>query len=419
MRRHTLIPALVLAASVLMAGASAAQAQNGHVRQGVGAVNASMGGAGVASTQSLLGSFFLNPATLVGYDGTRMEFSLDLAKPEHEIASGSTSLESEDEFSVFPSVGVASPVSDRVTLGLGAFQLGGFETRYAGNLVGGSFAAASRYQAVRFTPAASFAVSDAIWLGGSLLVDWTSFQQDPLLVAAPTTQAYPNAVGGDTEIGVGFQAGVLWNVNDFVAIGASYASKTGVSEYTLPATVAAPGPTFGDLQIAAFKVETPAMLVGGLAMTPLPSLLLAADVRYLFYEDAAGFKLEGDSPFASDGSLAGFGWQNVFVFTIGAEYSASDKVALRVGFNHGDAAVTEELVSVNLTTPAVVKDHLSFGVGWQPTRRFRIDAGYTVAFENTVTGPVLTPAGALTESVSLKSSGNAFQLAFALGTRGF
>ena len=419
MRRHTLIPALVLAASVLMAGASAAQAQNGHVRQGVGAVNASMGGAGVASTQSLLGSFFLNPATLVGYDGTRMEFSLDLAKPEHEIASGSTSLESEDEFSVFPSVGVASPVSDRVTLGLGAFQLGGFETRYAGNLAGGSFAAASRYQAVRFTPAASFAVSDAIWLGGSLLVDWTSFQQDPLLVAAPTTQAYPNAVGGDTEIGVGFQAGVLWNVNDFVAIGASYASKTGVSEYTLPATVAAPGPTFGDLQIAAFKVETPAMLVGGLAMTPLPSLLLAADVRYLFYEDAAGFKLEGDSPFASDGSLAGFGWQNVFVFTIGAEYSASDKVALRVGFNHGDAAVTEELASVSLTTPAVVKDHLSFGVGWQPTRRFRIDAGYTVAFENTVTGPVLTPAGALTESVSLKSSGNAFQLAFALGTRGF
>jgi long-chain fatty acid transport protein len=419
MRRHTFVPALALAASALLAGASAAQAQNGHVRQGVGAVNASMGGAGAATTQSLLGSFFLNPATLVGYDGTRMEFSLDLMKPEHEIASGSSSLESEDEFSVFPSVGVASPVSDRVTLGLGAFQLGGFETRYAGNVGGGSFAAASRYQAVRFAPAVSFAVSDAIWLGGSLLVDWTSFQQDPLLVAAPAAGAYPNAVGGDTEIGVGFQAGLLWNVNDFVAIGASYASKTGVSEYTLPATVAAPGPTFGDLQIAAFKVETPAMLVGGLAMTPLPSLLLAADVRYLFYEEAAGFKLEGDSPFASDGSLAGFGWQNVLVFNIGAEYSASDKVALRVGYNHGDSAVTDELVSVNLTTPGIVKDHLSLGIGWQPTRRFRIDAGYTTDFENTATGPVLTPAGALAESVSLTSSGNAFQLAFALGTRGF
>ena len=76
-------------------------------------------------------------------------------------------------------------------------------------------------------------------------------------------------------------------------------------------------------------------------------------------------------------------------------------------------------MSVNLTTPAIVQDHLSNGIGWQPTRRFRIDAGYTIAFENTATGPVLTPAEALAESVSLTSGGNAFQLAFALGTRGF
>jgi long-chain fatty acid transport protein len=117
--------------------------------------------------------------------------------------------------------------------------------------------------------------------------------------------------------------------------------------------------------------------------------------------------------------LAGFGWQNVFVFNIGAEYSASDKVALRVGYNHGDSAVTDEVVSVNLTTPAILKDQVSFGIGWQATRRFRIAAGCTVGFENSVTGPVLTPGGALPESVTLESGSNAFQLAFALGTRGF
>ena len=94
-------------------------------------------------------------------------------------------------------------------------------------------------------------------------------------------------------------------------------------------------------------------------------------------------------------------------------------MALRVGYNHGDSAVTDELASVNLTTPGVVQDHVSFGIGWQPTRRFRIDVGYTVGFENSVTGPVLTPGGALPESVTLKSGSNAFQLAFALGTRGF
>lgn len=46
------------------------------------------------------------------------------------------------------------------------------------------------------------------------------------------------------------------------------------------------------------------------------------------------------------------------------------------------------------------------------------DAGYVVGLENSVTGPVLTPGGPLAENMTLKSSGNAFQLAFALGTRG-
>jgi len=49
----------------------------------------------------------------------------------------------------------------------------------------------------------------------------------------------------------------------------------------------------------------------------------------------------------------------------------------------------------------------------------RSDVGYVFGFDNSVTGPVLTPGGALAENVTLKSSGNAFQLAFALGTRGF
>ncbi|MGB5301984.1 MAG: outer membrane protein transport protein [Gemmatimonadota bacterium] len=416
MRIHTTIAALALAGLFI---APQAQAQNGHMRQGVGAVNSAMGGAGAATTQSLLGTLYLNPAGLVGYDGARMEFSLDFQRPSHTVEAGSSSIEGADLRALFPSVAVASPVSDRVSLGLGAYQVGGFQTSYAGSLNGTSFVTASDYSAIRITPSVALAVTDAIWVGGSLLFDCTSFMQDPLLVGEPTDGSYPNAAGGNSQPGFGFQAGLLWNVNDFVALGASYASKTGVSSYSLPATVADPNsPSYGDLEQVSFTLESPAMLAAGLSMTPLPSLLLAADVRYMFYEDAAGFG-SGDYTFDFDSALAGFGWQNVFVFNIGAEYAASDKVALRAGYNHGDSAVREELVSANLTSPAIVKDHLSFGLGWQPTRRFRIDAGYVVGFENSVNGPVLTPGGPLAENVTLKSSGNAFQLAFALGTRGF
>ena len=420
MSKHTIAAALVLAAAALLATAPQARAQNGHMRQGVGAVNSAMGGAGAATTQSLLGTLYLNPAAMVGYDGARAEFSIDFQRPSHTVETGASTVEGADVRALFPSVAVASPVSDRVSLGLGAYQVGGFQTSYAGTLNGTPFVAASDYSAIRITPSVAFAVTDAIWLGGSLLFDCTSIMQDPLLVGEPTGGSYPNAVGGNSQPVVGFQAVLLWNINDFVALGASDASKTGVSSYSLQATVADPGSSsYGDLQEVGFTLESPAMLAAGLSMTPLPSLLLAADVRYLFYEDAAGFTLEGDSPFGSDLALRGFGWQNVFVFNIGAEYAASDKVALRAGYNTGGSAITDELASVNLTTPGIVRNHLSFGIGWQPTRRFRIDAGYVVGFENSVMGPVLTPGGPLAENVSLTSSSNAFQLAFALGTRGF
>ena len=88
MHRHRTIVALAMAAAVMLAGTSQALAQNGHLRQGVGAVNSSMGGAGAASTQSLLGTLYLNPAALVGYDGTRVEFSVDFHRPSHTVETG-------------------------------------------------------------------------------------------------------------------------------------------------------------------------------------------------------------------------------------------------------------------------------------------------------------------------------------------
>ncbi|NNK49406.1 MAG: hypothetical protein HKP01_11070, partial [Gemmatimonadetes bacterium] len=171
MRRHAYTAVLAVAGALLLAGATQAQAQNGHMRQGVGAVNSAMGGAGAATTQSLLGSLYLNPAAMAGYDGTRAEFSLDFHRPNPTVEVAGSSVEGSDVRALFASVAVASPVSDRISLGLGAYQVGGFLTSYAGTLNGESFVAASDYSAIRITPSVAFAVTDAIWLGGSLLFD--------------------------------------------------------------------------------------------------------------------------------------------------------------------------------------------------------------------------------------------------------
>ena len=50
-----------------------ARATDGHFLHGVGAVNNAMGGAGVAAPVSILGTFYLNPAGLIAFDGLRVD----------------------------------------------------------------------------------------------------------------------------------------------------------------------------------------------------------------------------------------------------------------------------------------------------------------------------------------------------------
>ena len=55
---------------------SLAMAQTGHLMQGVGAVNMSMGGASTAQPLDISGAMQWNPAALSVFDGTKLKFDI-------------------------------------------------------------------------------------------------------------------------------------------------------------------------------------------------------------------------------------------------------------------------------------------------------------------------------------------------------
>src|SRR5215510_1964156 len=75
-----LLLALVLAAPAAYAG-------NGHMLHGIGAVNSSMGGAGVALPIDPLGALLLNPALLTDLDGSRFSFSAEYNTQKNAVSS--------------------------------------------------------------------------------------------------------------------------------------------------------------------------------------------------------------------------------------------------------------------------------------------------------------------------------------------
>jgi len=83
-------------------------AQTGHIMQGVGAVNMSMGGAATAQPLDISGAMQWNPATLSAFDGSILKFDLGFFKGTSTLYStvptpnGSFGGETESELGISP-----------------------------------------------------------------------------------------------------------------------------------------------------------------------------------------------------------------------------------------------------------------------------------------------------------------------------
>jgi long-chain fatty acid transport protein len=128
----------------------------------------------------------------------------------------------------------------------------------------------------------------------------------------------------------------------------------------------------------------------GVAVEPSNRLVLAADARYITYEQTAGFK---DAGFNPDGSLKGFGWRNIWSSSFGAEWKVAPALALRGGYNVAGHPVRDSLAAFNVAAPAVVKHHLTLGAGVRVSPTVEISGAYYHGFEHGVGGQMLTPSG--------------------------
>jgi long-chain fatty acid transport protein len=394
--------------ALALAAAAPASATDGHFLHGVGAINSAMGGAGVAAPRSLLGAFYLNPAGLTAFEGVRMEFGFELFKPSRTVSSGvqglgAGSTESVSEFTPVPAMGLSLQLSDKLTVGLGGLGIGGFGVDYPASLTNpilapqpnGFGAVYSTYGLLKITPAAAYRVSDRLSIGAALNVDQATLGVRPAPFAAPDGQYYPNASNVDGAFGFGFQVGVLYRVNDALSVGASYASPQWFGDFEWNVTNANPGGQYGFPRTIRFRLDVPAVYAAGVGFRPTDALQLAADVRYIAYESTEGFAKSG---FNADGSVAGFGWENILVAALGAEYAVSPRLSLRAGYNYSDNPIPDALSMMNVPAPGVVQHHLTAGLGFQLTPRLAVDLAFYTALKNSIRGPILGGAGPIPNS---------------------
>ena len=216
-------------------------------------------------------------------------------------------------------------------------------------------------------------------------------------------------------VGFGAKLGAVYRASSSLTIGASYHTKTRLGDLeTDQATVwmglqmdtglAGGGPPSGqyaDLNIpisGSIVVEDfqwPDALGVGLAYRPNDRLLLAFDLRRIRWSGVMkqfGMRFAADSV-PENGAFGGKNldaalyqdWEDQTVIALGGAYRVTQALQFRAGYNRSRNPVPD--VYLNALFPAIVEDHLTFGLGYALGDRAEVELGLSKGLEEEFTNP--------------------------------
>ncbi len=263
----------------------------------------------------------------------------------------------------------------------------------------------------------AYDVADNLSLGASFLIGYQTFEAKGLGGFQGYTQTFTQSMvasqtmsarsannltdnGDDSAWGYGFQVGALWDINPQFTLGLSYRTKMYMEEFDKYSDLFADGGDF----------DVPAVGAIGLAYKPDDKWAFALDVQQIWYSDVdavanknqlntrcdlgAAFgqpSMPGatyDSSYCLGGSNgAGFGWGDMTVIKLGAQYAINDQWTVQAGYSHANQPIKGEQVAFNTLAPAVIQDHWTLGASYKMRPNYELTFWGMYAPENSVSGP--------------------------------
>ena len=104
-----------------------------------------------------------------------------------------------------------------------------------------------------------------------------------------------------------------------------------------------------------------------------------------------GSCIPGPTGGTGDGCLgaskgAGFGWDDMTIYKVGAQWSSSEQWTWRMGYSYGDQPIPSSEVTFNILAPAVIEHHVTFGFTRFIGKDKEFDFAAMYAFENEQSG---------------------------------
>ena len=482
---------LSLAISTAVFAASQAHATNGMNMAGYGPVSTGMGGTAQAYNNGL-GGMMNNPATLGmgAEEGNKIQFAIGKLGPNVNAKYDPAMIDQDSDGDAYymPGFGFATK-KHGVTWGLGIMGQGGMGTEYgkadltgmSGDLFAGGFSLKGDQVALsgeenrselsvgRLILPLNVEVNDQLTVGGSLDYVWAgmdimmdvSGQQFATLsqggnVSGTMAQGLNQMIGSgivedvnwarfdfsdDSDYtgqakgnGFGAKIGLTYKVNQQLSFGASYHSKTKLSDLSGDASLSmlvnidegylqggAPNgnyveatiPVTGEIRVKDF--QWPSTFGMGMAYQANSQWTITADYKRINWSEvmnsfnmvfvADNVQSNGDFAGSSLDVTLPQDWDDQNVFMLGTAYQVSKKLTLRGGLNFSNNPVPDQ--HVNPLFPAITEKHYMLGFGYNINPSNTIDFSLTHAPEVTVVG-----SGDLNNGIEISHSQTNWQLMY-------
>ncbi len=378
------------------------QAQAGHIMQGIGATNMSMGGAATAQPIDINGALQWNPAAISAFDSkifsvnAGLFFSSPVLYSTAPTPGGPMSGVTKDDrgVSLMPALAMVwGKKNSKHTFGMSAFGISGFGVTFPESNtnpinmpqnMGGFGRIQSDYQLLQVGVTYAYKITNQFSIGLAPTFNYSSLKLAPNPLSSPSqTLGYPVSDKA-TALGIGAQVGVFYNSGKGIKLGASYKSPQSFGNFDFENTYL-DGSKAPNVK---FKMNYPAIISAGIGYSK-NKIDVALDYRFVNYENTAGFKEKG---WTNTASVAGFGWKNVSIVSAGIQFKGINKFPLRVGYTYSSNPINSELAFFSTPATAVIKNAYQFGFGYEFNSRFNLNAVYHHGTSSgTTSGPLLSP----------------------------
>lgn len=407
--------------TLALASSAIAHATNGYFSHGYGVQSKGAAGAGVAFAQDTLAAA-TNPAGLVNL-GNRLDLGLEVFTPERGANIAGNAFGPDQQFDgnatahfYIPEFGYNRSLSPRLAVGLAVYGNGGMNTDYDRNpyaRFGATGPAGINLEQLFVAPAIAWRVAEGQSVGLALNLAHQRFEAKGIGIFSgfSSDPAHVSDNGTDRSSGAGFRLGWQGAFGERVTLGASWQSKTWMSEFDQYAGLFA---NQGDFDI-------PETWTLGAAVKLTPRLTILADYQHIALSDIPAVGNSVSALFAGQplGSTngPGFGWDDVDVIKLGVVYQATPALTLRAGYSDLDQPIPAGETFFNILAPGVVEEHYTLGGTYAVNDKNAVSIFIAHMPEVSVQGrnsipPGFPPAGLGGGNANLHMEENAFGIAW-------